>query len=321
MVSMNRRQFMRGTLPGGALASVVLLAAASPGAGSATSSTRDGGVKIMWLGSSSTYFHDMPRDAARWMARYAGQPAASDLVGRSGTAVYKYLEPGFRIEYGLEKGRTLMGKIRDGEYDFVVLQVPTDYLAGRGDNDRHAFIAGIETYIKAIRGAGGKPLFYEQGWGEDELYDAGDELLLALAVEHDVPVVPCRSAWKRIRKERPDLELHNLPDRTHPGTLGKYVNLCCFYAALTGKSPVGLPVREVAYWPHLSDEQKRQARQRLASMTITDPYMAQLAGWMRTRSIASKTATLEDDVARYFQQVARQTWLAYNSRVREARKP
>jgi hypothetical protein len=285
--------------------------------------------QILWLGSSSTYFHDMPKHVADWLTRYAGRrpgeaglcpdeakmPARSDLVGRSGTAVYKYLDPDFRVEYGLRKGQTVLEKIRDGKYDFVIMQIPTDYLAGRGDNDRDAFVAGIATYTHAIRGAGGRPFFYEQGWGQDELFEAGDKLLFELAVEHNVPVVPCRSAWKRIREERPDLELHNLPDRTHPGTLGKYVNLCCFYAVLTGKAPVGLPVRDVTYWPYLTDEQKKQARERLSKMTSTEPYMAQLAGWMRTRSIASKTVTLDRDTAGYFQKVAWQTVMKWKTSI------
>ncbi len=272
--------------------------------------------RILWLGSSSTYFHDMPRDVADWMTRFAGMPARSDLVGRSGTAVYKYLDSGVSIQYGLQKDQTVLDKIRDGKYDFVILQIPTDYLAGRGDNDRGSFVAGIGTYVDTIRSAGGCPLFYEQGWGEDDLFDAGDKLLFDLAVKHEVSVVPCRTAWRRIREERPDLELHNLPDRTHPGTLGKYVNLCCFYAALTGQSPVGLPVREVSYWPPLTDKQKRQARERLSQMTITDPYMMQLAGWMRIRSIASEAVALDGDVVGYFQKMAWQAWRGYSSQLR-----
>jgi hypothetical protein len=31
--------------------------------------------------------------------------------------------------------------------------------------------------------------------------------------------------------------------------LGKYVNLCFFYAVLTGQSPVGLPFRRSTCWP------------------------------------------------------------------------
>ena len=217
-----------------------------------------------------------------------------------------------------EPGETVLDKIRTGRFDFVVLQVPTDCLAGRGDNDRGAFVAGLGAYVSAVRKAGGKPILYEQGWGDDELFDTGDKLLFDLAVKHDVAVAPCRSAWQRIRAERADIELHNLPDTTHPGTLGAYVNLCCFYSAISGKSPVGLPVQQSTYWPHLTDEEKQEARERLAGMTITDPYMKQLAGWMRTRSVASKTVPLDDALATHFQRVAWETWREYNKRVAEA---
>ena len=262
-------------------------------------------LRILWLGSSSTYYHDTPRDVADWITRVDnGLMAESYLIGRSGTAVYKYLEPDFPFEYGLKPGESVLSYIKDRKYSYVVLQVPTDYLAGRGDNDRDEFLAGLQTYVKTIREAQGKPVFYEQGWDDDELFDTGDRLLFELARELDVPVAPCRSAWKRIRQERPDLELHNLPDRTHPGMLGKYVNLCCFYAVLTGSSPVGLPYRESSYWPKLTDEEKAQASERLKSMILTDPYVNQLPGWMQRNSISAKKEVLNEELARYFQTVA-----------------
>lgn len=245
-------------------------------------------------------------------------PAESFLIGKSGTAIYRYLEPNYRVQYGLKTGESVLEKISTGRFDFVVLQIPTDFLAGRGDNDRDAFVAGIDTYVKATRKSGANPIFYEQGWGNDELFDTGDNLLFDLAVKHNVRVAPCRSAWRRIRVERPDIELHNLPDRTHPGTLGAYVNLCCFYAAISGKSPVGLPVRKSTYWPPLTDDEKTKARERLAGITITDPYMLQLAGWMRTRSAASKTVQLDKALSTYFQKVAWETWQTYRGRLAKA---
>ena len=262
-------------------------------------------LRLLWLGSSSTYYHDAPRDAAAWITEADnGLTAESTLIGRSGTAVYKYLEADYRFEYGLKQGDSLLEHIRREAYDFVILQVPTDYLAGRGDNDRQAFVAGLRTLVRASRQAGSTPVFYEQGWGEDPLFETGDALLAELAEEMTVPVAPCRSVWRRIRRERPDLELHNLPDRVHPGALGKYVNLCCFYAVITGQSPVGLPFRESSYWPKLGEEEKAQAAERLKSHAITDPYVASLPGWMQRNSVSARTVTLDDAVARYCQTVA-----------------
>jgi len=107
-------------------------------------------------------------------------------------------------------------------------------------------MAGKQQHLLS-RHAGARPIFYEMDWEEDELFQTGDKLLFDSAVRLNVPVVPCRTAWKRVRKEHPLIELHDLPDRTHPGMVGAYLNLCCLYAALSGRSPVGLDVREVRY--------------------------------------------------------------------------
>lgn len=255
------------------------------------------GIRILWLGSSSTYFHEMPTQVAEWLSHYGGKSSAgSELVGKSGTAVYKYLKPDFKAEYGLKKGQSVLDKIREGHYDFVVLQVPTDYLAGRGENDRDEFLSGLSTYCRAIRESGARPIFYEQGWGEDELFEAGDRLLFETAIRNDVPVAPCRTSWKRVRKEHPMLELHDLPDRTHPGMFGTYLNMCCFYAALTGRSPVGLPAREAKYWPFVQEN------------------------GIRKRDRDGAFVTLNDDQAVYLQSVAWESWKAYQRRLREAQR-
>lgn len=271
-------------------------------------SERDTDLRLLWLGSSSTYYHDAPRDAATWITEADnGLAPSSVLIGRSGTAIYKYLEPDFGFQYGLKPGDSLLDHIREESYDIVILQVPTDYLAGRGDNDRDAFVAGLRRLVQVSREVGSKPILYEQGWGEDALFDAGDALLRQLAIELRVPVAPCRTTWRRIRKERPDLELHNLPDRTHPGTLGKYVNLCCFYAVVTGQSPVGLPFRQVLYWPKLTDEEKKQATSMLQGEDISDPYVRALPTWMQRNSISSKEVILNEELAHYLQAVAWET--------------
>lgn len=162
--------------------------------------------------------------------------------------------------------------------------------------------------------------FYEQGWGDDEKFVLGDKLLFDLAVQQDVLVAPCRSAWKQVRSEWPDLELHNLPDSFHPGTLGKYLNLCCFYAAVTGKSPVGLPFTQVSYWPKLDADQETQMDHKLKEMDIVDPYLKRLPSWMQRNSIAARETDIGKDVAAYLQETAWQNWQAYQDRLSKARK-
>jgi hypothetical protein len=52
---------------------------------------------------------------------------------------------------------------------------------------------------------------------------------------------PCGHAWFYAYKQKPNLEYiePNWNDAMHPGSFTAYLNTCCFYAVLTGKSPVG----------------------------------------------------------------------------------
>ena len=86
-------------------------------------------VKILWVGSSSTYVHDLPRQSAESLESYfAPRPVRAYLVGKSGTGFHEYLEPGFEAQYGLKEGQTLLDKIRDEKYDYVVLQMITYFI-------------------------------------------------------------------------------------------------------------------------------------------------------------------------------------------------
>jgi hypothetical protein len=60
-----------------------------------------------------------------------------------------------------------------------------------------------------------------------------------IANELDALVVPVGLAFERSIKARPELILH-FKDKQHPSLAGTYLAACTFYAALYGKSPVGI---------------------------------------------------------------------------------
>ena len=191
-------------------------------------------IRILWAGSSSIYYHDQPKVCADWLGRFCDLPAVSELAGRSGTGIHVYLRPDFKPEYGLVGGEAILEKIAREKYDFVVLQVPAEFINGP-EGDEHD--RSIDVYCEAIRSAGGTPVIYEMGWGRDEKAVEGRRKIFAAAVRNHVThFAPCSTSWERVRRERPDLKLQNPPDKAHPGTLGCYLNLCCFCAAITGES-------------------------------------------------------------------------------------
>jgi hypothetical protein len=257
----------------------------------------------------------MPNQLARWLGRYAGWGSvAADLVGTSGTGVHVYLRPGFKVQYGLKPGETVLEAIRTRKYDFVVLQMVTQFIAGEEGAE---FDRAVDTYCRAARAAGGEPVFYEMGWGRNDRNDTGQERVFRAAVRNKVHLfAPCSSAWDRVCRIKPDLELHNLPDTVHPGTLGHYLNLCCLCAAFTGAVPEGLPASVVA-WPRFGSFDKQEADRRLADMKL-DAYESALPGFMKRMTAMQAAVTLEKETAALLQRVAQETYQKVRKRLEKA---
>lgn len=267
---------------------------------------------LWFAGSSSMYWNDLPREVARLVdgkiAGRAGQHVIPEAVGRSGSDIRVYLEPGFdRYEYGVRPGQTFLGKIAAGKPDIVAMMVVCRFIMGddppkEGQPD-HA--TAVTAYCQAIRASGGEPMFYEMGWGKDEKHVEGRKRILELAKKNNVKLfAPCATAWARVYAEKPALALQHPQDNSHPGDAGHFLNLACFYAALTGESPVGKLPRTFHVWPH----GKYEADAAKLSAFRPDAYQARMAKWMFKHMSMNATAMLDDETARYLETVAWETW-------------
>ena len=262
---------------------------------------------MLFLGSSSTYCHDMPLQVSQWLNE-AGWNTRAYLTGKSGTGFHEYLRPGFNAQYGLKEGQTLLEKIDEEKYDYVVIQQITYFM---GEKDSAEIIKDTQILCEAIRKAGGKPVFYEMGWRLGPENETGRTMILEEAKKNKVKMyAPCSRAWKKVRAENPEIELHNLPDSDHPGTLGTYLNLCCFYATITGESPVGLPTH-VSNWPRFGAFDKEDARLKLETAEL-DYYHIVMPEWMKEISIMQKENSIDGKTAKILQKAAWQTWKEVN---------
>lgn len=262
------------------------------------------------------YFHNTPKVLAEWLTARGGMAARAEIAGRSGTGIHVYLRPEFRAEYGLKKGRTILDKIADEKFDYVVLQVPAEFITGP-EGEEHD--RSIDAYCQAVRAAGGEPVIYEMGWGRNETAEEGRKKILAAAIRNRARCfAPCSTAWVRVREERPDFELQNPPDRTHPGTLGSYLNLCCLFAAITGEPPVDMPRRH-RIWVHLDEEAKTTAREKAKSMEFDD-YDRSLPSWMKGRIAGSKEFEVPAEIARYLETVAWEEYATMQARLKIAKE-
>ena len=271
-------------------------------------------VRLLFAGSSSTYWNDLPAEVAHVingrMAGHLGQPVTAEIVGRSGSDIRVYLNPDCHYQYGVKPGQSFLDKVRDEKFDYVSLMVVCRFTTGDGEDnkDGKAHREAITTYCEAIRSAGGEPVFYEMGWGKGDREAEGRQRIMALARQNKITLfAPCSSAWARVYEERPDLALQHPQDSSHPGDLGHFLNLACFYAALTKTSPEGKLPREFHVWPHLNKEQKAARQDELdAAYAKFQPndYQARLPEWMRRNAGAGFVGNVSDEDARYLERIA-----------------
>jgi hypothetical protein len=287
-------------------------------------------ITLLFAGSSSTYFNDMPREVAKVVdkkfAGHIGATVVPEIVGRSGSDIRVYLEPGFsKYEYGVKSGQSFLDRIREEKPQFVVLQTVCRFIMGDDDptGTGNAHAEAITKYCEAIRAAGGEPIFYEMGWGKSDREAEGRTRIFQLAVRNKVRFyAPCSSAWECVMRERPDLALQHPKDNSHPGDAGHFLNLACLYAALTGESPVGKLPRTFPVWPHglpkaETEEAKAAEAVRIAAFK-PDAYQAKMPKWMFKNMSMNLTATLDDATARYLEGVAWENWKEANEKLRAA---
>ncbi|MBX7211167.1 MAG: hypothetical protein K1X78_22870 [Verrucomicrobiaceae bacterium] len=274
---------------------------------------------LLFAGSSSTYWNDFPREAAKVVdgkfIGHVGTKIVPEIVGRSGSDIRVYAEPGFnKYEYGVKPGQTFLDKIREEKPSFVVLQTVCRFIMGDDDptGTGNAHAEAVTKYCEAIRAAGGEPIFYEMGWGKSERETEGRKRIFDLAVRNKIRLfAPCSTAWARVYRERPALALQHPKDSAHPGDTGMFLNLACFYAALTGEWPIGKLPRTYPVWPHAlpkaaTDAEKATEAARIAAFK-SDAYQAKMPKWMLKNMSMKLTATVDAATATYLETVAWET--------------
>ncbi len=288
---------------------------------------------LLFAGSSSTYFNDMPREVAKVvdgkMANHVGTAVLPEIVGRSGSDIRVYMEPGFnKYEYGVKPGQSFLDKIREEKPPFVVLQTVCRFIMGDDDptGTGNAHADAVKKYCEAIRAVGGEPVFNEMGWGKTEREAEGRQRLFDLAVKNRIRLfVPCSTAWARVYHQRPDLALQHPKDSSHPGDAGHFLNLACFYAVLAQQNPVGKLPRTFPVWPHglpkaQTDAEKSVEADKMAKFK-PDMYQAKMPRWMHRGMAEQLTATLDEATASYLESVAWEVSQDMKGKLNAAIKP
>ena len=205
----------------------VALVAASCNSSSGPDTAPAGSLRVLFIGNSLTYTHDLP-DVLEAIADSAG--------GRrihTGSVAFG----GVSLEDHWQKGDALEA-IDSGRWDIVILQQGPSSL----DASRANLIVWTGHFATRIRAAGAEPALY-QVWPEVTRLDVFDRVLdsYRLAAESiNGELLPVGSAWRAAWHRDTTLALYG-PDGFHPSAMAVYLAAITIYGELLDRSTVGLP--------------------------------------------------------------------------------
>jgi hypothetical protein len=253
-------------------AALLALAIAAP-----SGSLGPGPTRILFIGNSYTYYHDLP-EILTSLGRQARPSRAieTDRVVVGGATLRDHWSDGVAL-----------AKIREGHWDYVVLQEQSSLgltaLNGAARiNDPAMYHRFARLFDAEIRRAGARTVIYHTWAPKDHPDDqpALDAAFVPFSKEIDAVLAPVGIAWQRVRRERPDLELYDADGR-HPGPAGSYLAACTIWAALFGETPVGLAALATG----------EGGSKPLVSLRPADALVLQRAAWAARNDVLRGTTT------------------------------
>ncbi len=186
-------------------------------------------LRVLFVGNSYTYYENLPQ-----VVSVLSEQTATVLVTEKITIGGAKLSEHWRGARGLNTRE----KIRNGDYDIVVLQ---EWSLGTV-NERDSAVLYLGLFSKLARESGAEPYYYLT-WARKKVpqqQEVISRVYRETAALNKATVVPAGEAWARARALRPDIKLYD-PDGTHPSDLGTYLTACVFIATITGELPETIP--------------------------------------------------------------------------------
>lgn len=207
------------------LVPLVLGACAGPGPAGPPNDIGAADVRVLFVGNSLTYTHDVP-GLVQALADRSGRSMSHGTIARPNYALEDHWNDGIGRE---------IGRLRP---DFVVMQQGPSSLP----ESRTHLVAWTRTLAGAIREAGGEPALY-MVWPEVSrraAFGAVRESYEAAAAEVNGRFIPAGAAWLELWARDEDVELYG-PDGFHPSYLGALVAAHAIFAVLFDADPMQTP--------------------------------------------------------------------------------
>ncbi|OYU96883.1 MAG: hypothetical protein CFE21_00940 [Bacteroidetes bacterium B1(2017)] len=198
--------------------------------------------RILFLGNSYTSVNNLPQ-------------LLYDLAASGGDTIYfDSNAPGGYTLQGHSTNAESLGKIQQGNWDFVVLQEQSQlpsFPIEQVESETFPFAHALDSIIKQTN-ACAKTCFY-MTWGRKNgdasncaewppvcTYAGMDSLLnlryTMMADSNQALLAPVGVVWKYLRANYPTIELYQ-SDESHPSYAGTYLTACTFYSILLRKDP------------------------------------------------------------------------------------
>src|SRR5262245_37752965 len=191
----------------------------------ATKRRKGAALKVLFIGNSFTARNDLPGLIAR-LAEARGKALEHRLISAGGASLRTHWNAGEAQQV-----------IRDGRYDFVVLQEQST-LPVKNAKRMHE---NVRLFDEAITAAGAKTVLY-MTWARQDAPESQQAIAYAYAGigrELGATVAPVGLAWQRFLRRHDRPALHD-KDRSHPTPAGSYLAACVFLAVLFRESPIGV---------------------------------------------------------------------------------
>ena len=205
-------------------------------------------MRILFIGNSATYVHDIPETLAR-LASEAGFPTEAVRIVKGGWRLSQHAEAESRALAEIEKG-----------YDLVVLQDNGNCI--ENDERRAASVAASEILCKAARESGAKVYFYVRppygyeafGRSPVEQCREFDRFFTEIADREGAVCAYVNRAFE-YAIENTTIRLWG-DDNAHTSDEGAYLAVCVHFATIYGKSATLLGengVREAKVLQEIAD--------------------------------------------------------------------
>ena len=184
-------------------------------------------MKVLWIGNSHTFFHDMPELTARLYKAGTGEQLEVTMLTHPGVDWSWHIEQYYEIRFNLKYGH----------YDYCILQQVAHPFPGEATTMEYG-----KQLIEMCNAAGVKPIVTTT-WAkksEPEKQQIMIETYDKLAASNNAMLSPVGKVWEMVQKNYPEIELYH-KDGAHASVYGAYINACCHYTVLSGLPCVDLP--------------------------------------------------------------------------------